>query len=199
MERITHKRFVAVLAIVSLFTIAYSLDDARHERASAAVLDEVLKVGDKAPDFVISTSAGSFHLAVDGKRRPTLLEVFATWCPHCQREAAVLASLAKAYRGRASVIGVAGSDRAMDRESPETEADIVAWSQIFGAEYPVAFDPSFKVANDYLSAGFPTVVLIGTDGRIQGIRTGEIPLTDLSSAIDASISGQAPDPGLATR
>ena len=38
-----------------------------------------------APQFEVATTAGYFDLSKT--RKPVFLEIFATWCPHCQREA----------------------------------------------------------------------------------------------------------------
>jgi thiol-disulfide isomerase/thioredoxin len=187
---------VALLAIVVIATIVVVNNNGVSNSASQAPVISQIKVGDTAPNFTVSTTGGPFQLAVNGKAKPTLLEVFATWCPHCQREAPVISTLAKKYQGRVNVIGVAGSDLAMDHETPETQVDVYDWSQKYGATYPVAFDPNLDVAHKYMSNGFPTVVLIGADGKVQSLRSGEMPPSDIEKALDASLAGQTPDPKL---
>ena len=185
---------LALFAIVVIVTV--SLANRVPDSASTAPVVSKIKVGDRAPDFSVSSTGGPFDLAVNGKSKPTLLEVFATWCPHCQREAPLLSALAKTYQGRVNVLGVAGSNLAMDHESPETQADVFDWSRRFGATYPVAFDPNLDVATKYLSEGFPTVILIGTDGKVAGIRFGEMPAGDLAVGINSLLAGKKPDPKL---
>jgi thiol-disulfide isomerase/thioredoxin len=186
----------ALLAIVIIATIVVVNNNGVANSAAQAPVISQIKVGDTAPNFTVSTTGGPFQLAVNGKDKPTLLEVFATWCPHCQREAPVISALAKKYQGRANVIGVAGSDVGMDHTSPESQVDVYDWSQKFGATYPVAFDPTLDVAKKYMTDGFPTVVLIGTDGKVQSLRSGEMPAADIEKALNASIAGQTPDPKL---
>ena len=187
---------LALLAIVVLATIVVLNRGGVSDSASQAPVISSLKVGDKAPEFNVSTTGGPFDLAVNGKAKPTLLEVFATWCPHCQREAPVISKLAEQYKGRANVVGVAGSDVGFDHVQPETQADVFAWSEKFGATYPVAFDPTLDVAHKYMSDGFPTIVLIGADGVVQSIRSGEAPPGDITTALDATLAGKKPDPKL---
>jgi thiol-disulfide isomerase/thioredoxin len=186
--------FGSIALVAILIIVALALANRVPDSASQAPVISSLKVGDKAPEFSVSTTGGPFDLAVNGKAKPTLLEVFATWCPHCQREAPVISKLALQYKGRANIVGVAGSDLGIDHTTPETQADVYAWSEQFGATYPVAFDPNLDVAKKYMSDGFPTIVLIGADGTVQAIRSGETPPKDITTALDAALAEKKPDP-----
>jgi thiol-disulfide isomerase/thioredoxin len=194
-----NRRRIAVIASISVMAIVIIVAIALSSRVPKAVTDAppkaTLTVGSKAPEFAVSTTGGPFDLATAGDK-PTLLEVFATWCPHCQRETAVLDALYPKFRGRANIVAVAGSPLAMDETQPESQADVVAFMEKFNVTYPVAFDSTLDVANKYLQGGFPTVVIIGKNGLVQSIRSGEIPAGDLTAALDASIAGRKPDPAL---
>jgi thiol-disulfide isomerase/thioredoxin len=155
-------------------------------------------IGKPAPDFTLSTTAGPFQLS-KATGKPTLLEVFATWCPHCQREVRVLDPLYTTYKDKVNFVGVNGDYRAIDETSPESQADVVSWTQKFNVLYPVAFDPDLAVAHQYLQSGFPTLVLIGSDGKVISIRDGEIPSADIRNALDAAIAGKQPDPKMGAK
>jgi thiol-disulfide isomerase/thioredoxin len=157
-----------------------------------------LVVGQKAPDFSVSTTSGPFTLSKAGGK-PTLLEVFASWCPHCQREVKVIDPLYTAYKDRVNFVAVNGDARGMDGSSPETQADVVAWEQKFGVTYPIAFDSDLDVAHKYLQSGFPTLVLIGADGNIEAVRDGEIPAADLKAVLQAAATGKKPDPKMGAK
>jgi thiol-disulfide isomerase/thioredoxin len=192
------RRRIAVIASLSVMAIviivAVALASRVPKAASDAPVNSVLTVGQKAPEFSVSTTAGAFDLA-SATGKPTFLEVFATWCPHCQRETAVLNELFAKYGARVNVVAVAGSPYSMDDQSaPETQADVVAFGQRFGVTYPIAFDPTLDVAKKYLQGAFPTLVLIGTDGRVQAVAEGEVPLANMASTLDASLAGKTPDP-----
>lgn len=152
-----------------------------------------LAVGQKAPDFSVSTTEGPFTLS-KSESKPTLLEVFASWCPHCQREVKVIDPLYDEYKDKINFVAVNGDARGIDGVSPETQADVIDWKQKFGVNYPVAFDPDLTVAHEYLQSGFPTVVLIGTDGTVEAVRDGEIPGPDLKAVLQAAATGKKPDP-----
>jgi peroxiredoxin len=198
------RRRIAVIASLSVLAIviivAVVLASRVPKAASDAPSAASLTVGQPAPEFAVSTTAGSFDLAQAGGK-PTLLEVFATWCPHCQRETAVLNDLYPKVKSKINLVAVSGSPYAMDETQPESQADVVAFMQKFAVTYPIAFDPNLDVAKKYLQGGFPTVVLIGANGKVQAIRDGEIPEADIVKAIGASLAGHAPDPlmgGVAT-
>jgi thiol-disulfide isomerase/thioredoxin len=192
------RRRIAVIASLSVMAIviivAVALASRVPKAASDAPLNSVLTVGQKAPEFAVSTTGGPFDLAA-ANGKPTFLEVFATWCPHCQRETAVLNELFAKYGSRVNVVAVAGSPYAMeDQSAEETQADVVAFGQRFGVTYPIAFDATLDVAKKYLQGAFPTLVLIGTDGRVQAIAEGEVPLGNIATTLDASLAGKKPDP-----
>jgi thiol-disulfide isomerase/thioredoxin len=197
------RRRIAVIASLSVMAIviivAIALASRVPKAASDAPLNSVLTVGQKAPEFSVSTTAGPFDLA-NANGKPTFLEVFATWCPHCQRETAVLNQLFAKYGSRVNFVAVAGSPYSMeDTSAQETQADVVAFGQRFGVTYPIAFDPDLDVAKKYLQGAFPTLVLIGTDGRVQAIAEGEVPLASMASTLDASLAGKTPDPKMGTK
>ncbi len=116
-----------------------------------------------------------------------LLEVFATWCPHCQRETAVLDDLAAKYAGKVAIVAVSGSAQGIDGNSPETQADVNQFGAQFNVKYPLAFDPELKVAQLYLQGGFPTMVLIDKAKKVSWIQSGEVPAADLTKAIDKTL------------
>jgi thiol-disulfide isomerase/thioredoxin len=192
------RRRVAVIAsfcvLAIVIVVAIALASRVPKAASDAPANAALAVGQKAPEFSVATTGGPFDLATAGNK-PTLLELFATWCPHCQRETVVLNAIYTEYGGRANVVAVSASPYSMtDQSVPESQADVIAFVQKYGVRYPVAFDSTLDVAKKYLQGGFPTVVLIGRDGVIQSIRDGEIPKADIENAIGASIAGGKPDP-----
>ena len=113
----------------------------------------------------------------DGK--PVLLEVFATWCPHCQHEVGDINALSSRFGNGLNVIAVSGSPYAMDRASVSTVGDVRDFAQQLGVEYPIAYDGDLKVAKSYLQGGYPTVVFINPQKKITSIETGEIPLDKL--------------------
>jgi thiol-disulfide isomerase/thioredoxin len=149
-----------------------------------------LKIGDPAPEFQVSTDAGPFDLAA-AKGKPVFLEVFATWCPHCQRETVILNHVYDAYKDRVSFVAVSGHPLGMDRTSPETQADVMNFVQQFSVRYPVAFDANLDVARKYFQQGYPSIIIIGKNGTIKTVLSGEAPEKQLISSLDRALAASS--------
>ena len=175
---------VAAVTIIIVASIAwYALRPSRQlHSASESPAVGLAAVGKPAPEFVVSTTNGLFDLSKTGK--PVLLEIFATWCPHCQREAAVIDRLYSKYGSRVDFVGVSGSDTAMDGTSPASQLDVVNWVRRFNVRYPVAYDPMQAVAKLYLQGGFPTLVVIAKNKQVTFITSGEATYGELAAALD---------------
>ena len=175
---------LAVVVVAIVVAVGWS---SRVQKAATDVpiSDSKLKVGDTAPAFAIATNAGNFDLSQVST--PVLLEVFATWCPHCQRETVVLNDVASKYAGKLAMVAVSGSPYGVDGSSPETQNDVNGFSEHFALKYPVAFDPQLHVAQLYIKGGFPTLVLIDKNKKITWFKSGEVPESDLTKAINKTL------------
>jgi cytochrome c biogenesis protein CcmG, thiol:disulfide interchange protein DsbE len=175
----------AVVALIALAAVLfYFFSPARRQvqTASQAPVVGKAQVGQPAPPFEVATTAGLFDLRTAGK--PVFLEVFATWCPHCQREVPTVNRLYRRFGGQVAFVGVSGSDTAMDGSSPASESDVLEWKQRFGVEYPVAYDPLLNVADLYLQGGFPTIAIIDRGKRIIYLHSGEVTYDELAAALE---------------
>ena len=171
---------LAVLVIVVI--IAVALASRVPKSASEAPVFSHLAVGDPAPPFAVATTAGPFDSTKAGK--PIFLEVFATWCPHCQRETAVIDNLYAKDQSKVAFVAVSGSATGMDGSNTETQADVVSFAQQLHVNYPIAYDGDLDVAKKYLQGGFPTIVMIGTNGKVAYIDSGEIAESTLQQNIN---------------
>jgi thiol-disulfide isomerase/thioredoxin len=172
---------ITVLVIAAIVAIGLLNRSSVPKAASDSPITSQIKVGNVAPEFTAQTNAGAFDL--NGVTTPVLLEVFATWCPHCQNETRVLNTLAAKYAGKVALVAVSGSPTGMDGNSPESQADVNAFGQRFGVRYPIAFDPDLKVASEYISGGFPTLVLIDKNKKVAWITSGETPQATIEKAM----------------
>jgi thiol-disulfide isomerase/thioredoxin len=146
-------------------------------------------VGSAAPEFSVPTTSGPFDLAKQS--RPVLLEVFASWCPHCQRETVVLNQLYRSFKSRVAFIAVPGSTTAMDGVSPESEADIFAFIQRFNVAYPVAiYDPALTVSSQYIQGGFPTLAIVGTNKKTLYLSSGEVSYDVLAGQLKSALAAR---------
>jgi cytochrome c biogenesis protein CcmG, thiol:disulfide interchange protein DsbE len=172
---------VALIALGAVLFYFFSPARRQVQTASQAPIVGKAQLGKPAPQFEVATTAGLFDLRKTAK--PVFLEVFATWCPHCQHEAPILDRLYRTYEGQVDFVGVSGSDTAMDGTSPASENDVLEWARRFRVDYPVGYDPLLNVADLYLQGGFPTIAIIGRDKRIAYLHSGEIGYDELSAAV----------------
>jgi cytochrome c biogenesis protein CcmG, thiol:disulfide interchange protein DsbE len=179
---------LAILAAVAVIAVVwYVMHPSRQlETASQAPTIGKATLGATAPQFEVATTSGLFDLSKTEK--PVFLEVFATWCPHCQRETAVIDKLFAKYRSQVDFVGVSGSDTAMDGTSAASQADVLAWIQKFNVTYPIAYDPLDAVADLYLQGGFPTIAVIDKAKKIVYLNSGEIAYDELAAAIEKALS-----------
>lgn len=181
---------IAIVAILVIGGVLWVKLKPSHQlqNASQAPVVGTAQVGQPAPEFSVATTAGPFDLAKADK--PVLLEVFATWCPHCQRETSVIDRLYHNYKSRVDFIGIPGSDTGMDGTSPSSQLDVLNFQQKLHAEYPIAaYDPNLSVANMYLMGGFPTIAVIGKDKKVSYINSGEISYDELHRELQKALKG----------
>jgi len=175
---------IAIVALIAIGAVIFYYVGPGHHRVQTASESPIVgkaQVGQTAPEFEVPTTGGLFDLATI--TRPVFLEVFATWCPHCQRETVVVDRLYKTYRSRVAFVAVSGSDTAMDGTSASSQLDVLDWAKRFNVQYPVAYDPLLNVANLYLQGGFPTFALIGKDKKVAYLNSGEISFGELDAAV----------------
>jgi thiol-disulfide isomerase/thioredoxin len=177
---------IVILAIIVIGAVIFvrARPSQQLQNASTAPTAAALQTGSKAPQFQIPTTAGPFDL--DAQTKPVFLEVFATWCPHCQRETAVLNQLYQKYKDRVAFIAIPGSTTGMDGSTPESQGDVFAFEQRFHVLYPIAaYDPALTIANQYIKGGFPTLVVIDKTKTIGYYNSGEVPYAELDAALAA--------------
>ena len=172
---------VTILVIAAIVTIGLLNRSSVPKAASDSPITSQIAVGQTAPEFTAQTNAGPFDLA--NVSTPVLVEVFATWCPHCQNETSVLNAVAAKYAGKVALVAVSGSPTGMDGNTPESQADVNTFGQRFGVRYPIAFDPELKVANQYISNGFPTLVVIDKNKKVTYVTSGETTQASIEKAL----------------
>ena len=114
--------------------------------------------------------------------RPYIVNVWASWCLPCRREAPRLAAAA-ATRGQVDFLGVDTADR---------RASALFFLDYFHIRYPQLLDPNSDTQHRLGAPGIPTTVAVDATGRIVYRRIGEISTAQLTAAMHAA------DPGVHT-
>jgi thiol-disulfide isomerase/thioredoxin len=140
----------------------------------AAAAPAKLKVGDLAPQFVRTDLQGrNFDLhATRGKI--VLIDFWASWCPPCIIAIPHLNALQKEFGAKGlQVVGVS-----MDESAAITKTTM----QKIPFHYPVVLGDA-KFGNLYGGVlGLPLQYLVGGDGKILAILSGEVPPATLDKA-----------------
>jgi len=173
------KRSIAAI----LFAVATAVLGAQP---TAAAGTSPLPVGAPAPPLTEATGATTFDSARSGK--PYVVEFFAVWCPHCQRETVPLNRLQDVDGGRIDIIAIPASPFGFDHTSVLQPADLQTFAQRFTIRYRIGFDGFFSTAYDYGVASFPTFYFVGADRHVVAVESGEVPFEKLHADVDATLA-----------
>jgi thiol-disulfide isomerase/thioredoxin len=128
-----------------------------------------LKIGQLAPAFTeqeVSPGKGQVSLS-DYRGQPVLLEFIATWCPHCQAMAPMMAAT-MSNQDKVQYLMIGAAD--------ETDQAVAQFHNDFnGIKSPgKAINADQSVIDDYSLAGYPTLVFVNSNGKINYIYAGEM-------------------------
>ncbi len=173
---------LALLVVVAILVVKLRPSQ-QLQNASTAPVVAPASVGAIAPTFSVPTTHGEFDLAV--VNRPVLLEVFATWCPHCQFETGVLNRLYQRFGKRVAFIAIPGSTTDITGTGPSSQEDVQTFITHFGVRYPVAmYDPTLTVSRLYIQGGYPTIAMIDRAKRIVYLKSGQTNYAPLARAVE---------------
>lgn len=115
--------------------------------------------------------AGARHRLPGELKRPLLIEAFASWCGACRRNARILDDLGAAREeGRLDLALVSVDDAPEEALAAKNSWPILA---------PVFFDVTGEFSRAYKVEVLPTYILIGTDGQVKRVTTGNPGASDI--------------------
>src|SRR5215472_8429881 len=130
-----------------------------------ALHDNVVKAGDKAPEFSVVATNGKTITAKDFGGKLMILNFWATWCQPCVQEVPSLDNLQRQLGPKGLVVlGVS-----VDKDQ-QAYRDFLAK---FHVSYPTAMDPSQAINTKYGTVQFPESYLIDTSGHVVEKIVGE--------------------------
>ncbi len=124
---------------------------------------EGLEPGQLAPDFTLPTLSGQEMSLSENRGKVIFMNMWASWCGPCHREAPDLQSYYDSYTGRFEILAV---------NIGETDVEARGFVNQYSLTFPVLLDPSERVARMYELRGYPTTYIIGRDGVILEVIVG---------------------------
>ena len=119
-----------------------------------------------------SVDRGTLQLG-DLRGYPVVLNFWASWCSPCQREAALLASAARAQRGRVVFVGVDVNDLAGDARH---------FLRAHRVPYVVVHSQS-SITTKFGLIGLPETFYVDSRGRIREVTRGELSAAKLDRGL----------------
>ena len=146
------KKLVCLLAMFCLAVTLFAQDQ-KPQR-------EDLKLGSAMPEINIKSEVNGNITPADLKGKVVLINLFATWCPPCQKELAeVKATLWPKYKNNKNfkmlVIG---------RE--HTDADLTKYNEKKGFEFPLYPDPKRGAYSKFADSTIPRAYLYNKEGKL---------------------------------
>jgi cytochrome c biogenesis protein CcmG/thiol:disulfide interchange protein DsbE len=121
-------------------------------------------VGQKAPDFTLTTFDGQQIALADLQGKVVVLNFWASWCKPCEQEAVELERAHRMLKDQGVVfLGVDYAD---------TEREALAYLERFGITYPNGPDLGTRISQAFRTRGVPETYVIGPDGRLKAVKIG---------------------------
>jgi cytochrome c biogenesis protein CcmG/thiol:disulfide interchange protein DsbE len=106
---------------------------------------------------------------------PVLINVWASWCVPCRKEAPELARFDREMRDRARLVGI---------DFQDAKQDALAFIREFDWRFPNVADPQGRVATRYGLVGLPTTFVLDRQGRIARALTGAQSFEEFVGAVE---------------
>ncbi len=123
-----------------------------------SIQEHIAGVGDTAPNFSITTTAGETMTPQSFGGKVLVLNFWASWCAPCVEEAPSLNEFAKTFKDQGVVVLGVSVDR--------NEQQFQNFVKRFGVAYPVARDPQQNLSYRYGTYKIPESYIIDRNGTV---------------------------------
>jgi peroxiredoxin len=155
------------LPLVRLLAVSLAVGGAVAQESQSPAKSQQLKKGDVAPAFSVLDPKGATVKLADFAGKIVIVDVSATWCGPCQSAMPNNDRIFRKYRDQGVVL--------MGITADDTREAYDGWQQRNASKYEFTmyFDPAAKdgwkespFRVDYKVTGFPTMFVIGRDGKL---------------------------------
>lgn len=137
----------------------------------------------KAPDFSLVDQYGKTHKLSDYRGKVVFLNFWATWCPPCKGELPHIEEVYKEYENNNKdviILGVTAPN--LGREG--SKEYIMDFLNKQGYTFPVVFDSTGEIMDQYSIEAFPTTFIIDKEGNVNKYVPGAMEKTTMESLIN---------------
>lgn len=118
---------------------------------------EGLEIGNTAPNFSLNTLEGEEVSLAQYQGKVVFVNMWATWCGPCHREAPAMQALYQAYDGQFEILAV---------NIAETPREVQGFVDEYQLTFPVLLDSVERVAQNYGLRAYPTTYILSREGVI---------------------------------
>lgn len=158
--------------ILALIFVAVMLANTNHAEAETL---EMAVIGQSVGNFSLEDLDGNLVGLSDYKGKTVLINAWATWCPPCRAE---MPDLERYYQNHAEdgfvILAINAGDSREDAQGFVTSNHL---------SFPVLLDQDLEVLQGLGISGFPTSILIDSNGIVQYIHIGMFRPDDLELKI----------------
>ena len=132
----------------------------------------------EAFDFTLVDQYGNEHTLSDYKGKVVFLNFWATWCNPCLIEMPHIEELYNKYGLNKEDVVILGVANPKSEEYPQnsdvSKEEIIEFIEEQGYTFPIVFDETGQVSQDYFIRSFPTTFMINKEGKIYGYVSGSL-------------------------
>lgn len=135
------------------------------------------------PDFTLVDQYGEAHTLSDYKGKVVFLNFWATWCPPCRIEMPYIEDIYIENNDNSEdvvILGVAAPN--IGREG--SKEDIIKFLKEEGYTYPVAFDLTGEVMEEYAIQALPSTFIIDKEGNLDQFIPGAMDKETMEALIE---------------
>lgn len=157
--------FILVVAIA--FTIYNGLTKEKNE---------LLQVGDWAPDFALTDLNGEQHQLSEYKGQGVFVNFWGTWCKPCEKEFPLMEKQYQVYKDQGVEI--------LAVNIAQSDYEVRQFAEQRNLKFPIVIDKDKSVMEAYNIRPLPTTLLVNQEGKIEKIITGEMSEEDIASYME---------------
>ncbi len=157
------------------------------ETVNGQPLPPPVAAGSPAPEFTAVDLSGATHTLSEYRGHPVLVQFWASWCPHCRSDLALMKKLFTQYEGERLRMVTVGIDQDVEKLRAFVKAQGIAFPVIAASAHP-------DLAERYEAQGVPAYYLIDAAGVIAKTWSGSVTerLSDFKDVVARLVNGPAP-------